>query len=133
MALDRELEAVALAANAPEAAGAETVDPGSIGHPLNMMETLGLRTGELHAALAIDTDDPAFTVEPVTAEDLEAWVTDAEEQSTAAFDGLARARTSATGDAGRSEEHTSELQSLMRISNAVFCLKKKKNTKHQPS
>src|SRR3546814_9670315 len=28
--------------------------------------------------------------------------------------------------AGRSEEHTSELQSLMRISYAVFCLKKKK-------
>src|SRR3546814_4408925 len=31
---------------------------------------------------------------------------------------------------GRSEEHTSELQSLMRISYAVFCLKKKKNTIH---
>src|SRR3546814_2385039 len=33
----------------------------------------------------------------------------------------------------RSEEHTSELQSLMRISYAVFCLKKKKNKheKHQ--
>src|SRR3546814_8903901 len=30
----------------------------------------------------------------------------------------------------RSEEHTSELQSLMRISYAVFCLKKKKNTLH---
>src|SRR3546814_1822637 len=29
--------------------------------------------------------------------------------------------------AGRSEEHTSELQSLMRISYAVFCLQKKKN------
>src|SRR3546814_8779038 len=29
----------------------------------------------------------------------------------------------------RSEEHTSELQSLMRISYAVFCLKKKKNAK----
>src|SRR3546814_2532734 len=29
--------------------------------------------------------------------------------------------------ASRSEEHTSELQSLMRISYAVFCLKKKKN------
>src|SRR3546814_8697592 len=28
----------------------------------------------------------------------------------------------------RSEEHTSELQSLMRISYAVFCLKKKKHT-----
>src|SRR3546814_10034548 len=30
----------------------------------------------------------------------------------------------------RSEEHTSELQSLMRISYAVFCLKKKKSDKH---
>src|SRR3546814_1049877 len=33
-------------------------------------------------------------------------------------------------DGTRSEEHTSELQSLMRISYAVFCLKKKK-TKHK--
>src|SRR3546814_5906479 len=31
----------------------------------------------------------------------------------------------------RSEEHTSELQSLMRISYAVFCLKKKKKTEQQ--
>src|SRR3546814_9720138 len=31
----------------------------------------------------------------------------------------------------RSEEHTSELQSLMRISYAVFCLKKKKNKTNQ--
>src|SRR3546814_5038332 len=31
----------------------------------------------------------------------------------------------------RSEEHTSELQSLMRISYAVFCLKKKHNITHQ--
>src|SRR3546814_5013261 len=34
---------------------------------------------------------------------------------------------SRTYDQGRSEEHTSELQSLMRISYAVFCLKKKNN------
>src|SRR3546814_8427912 len=33
--------------------------------------------------------------------------------------------------ANRSEEHTSELQSLMRISYAVFCLKKKKTTTKQ--
>src|SRR3546814_1297529 len=32
--------------------------------------------------------------------------------------------------ARRSEEHTSELQSLMRISYAVFCLKKKKTKNH---
>src|SRR3546814_8665962 len=38
-----------------------------------------------------------------------------------------RSRTShfAKNPSGRSEEHTSELQSLMRISYAVFCLKKK--------
>src|SRR3546814_6542515 len=35
------------------------------------------------------------------------------------------------GRPGRSEEHTSELQSLMRISYAVFCLKKKKNNNHE--
>src|SRR3546814_3907224 len=41
------------------------------------------------------------------------------------------------GPGARSEEHTSELQSLMRISYAVFCLKTKKHktalsTPHQP-
>src|SRR3546814_7513730 len=35
------------------------------------------------------------------------------------------------GQVGRSEEHTSELQSLMRISYAVFCLTKKKQTTTQ--
>src|SRR3546814_2421523 len=35
----------------------------------------------------------------------------------------------ATSAGSRSEEHTSELQSLMRISYAVFCLKKKKQQK----
>src|SRR3546814_8128273 len=55
----------------------------------------------------------------------------------------ARGRGGATAPAGRSnggdrifasplrsEEHTSELQSLMRISYAVFCLKKKKKLNH---
>src|SRR3546814_1640112 len=36
------------------------------------------------------------------------------------------ARSAAAARDARSEEHTSELQSLMRISYAVFCLKKKK-------
>jgi maltose alpha-D-glucosyltransferase/alpha-amylase len=43
--------------------------------------TLGLRTGQLHDALAMETDDPAFTPEPITDEDLTRWrdavVTDA--------------------------------------------------------
>src|SRR3546814_2314987 len=45
--------------------------------------------------------------------------------------GIARHQRCALGgdkDHHRSEEHTSELQSLMRSSYAVFCLKKKKNT-----
>src|SRR3546814_4771216 len=37
------------------------------------------------------------------------------------------------GEAGRSEEHTSELQSLMRISYAVFCLKKKHTHLYTPT
>src|SRR3546814_4065358 len=49
----------------------------------------------------------------------------------AAENGLAASRRQAQADIGhvgqRSEEHTSELQSLMRISYAVFCLKKKTN------
>src|SRR3546814_5669744 len=40
-------------------------------------------------------------------------------------DDIWRARRTTTGAWQRSEEHTSELQSLMRISYAVFCLKKK--------
>src|SRR3546814_4446144 len=42
------------------------------------------------------------------------------------YRGLERHGTAATHAFIRSEEHTSELQSLMRISYAVFCLKKKK-------
>src|SRR3546814_1680223 len=38
----------------------------------------------------------------------------------------------AVGVDPRSEEHTSELQSLMRISYAVFCLKKKNTHNHHP-
>src|SRR3546814_5146360 len=44
------------------------------------------------------------------------------------FPAAVAAQLRASGLKSRSEEHTSELQSLMRISYAVFCLKKKKNT-----
>src|SRR3546814_10510921 len=51
-----------------------------------------------------------------------------EVQDVAAITAIARARGIVTliDNTWRSEEHTSELQSLMRISYAVFCLKKKK-------
>src|SRR3546814_10026442 len=44
---------------------------------------------------------------------------------------LERSGGSMTGASDRSEEHTSELQSLMRISYAVFCLKKKKQRRRK--
>src|SRR3546814_10315765 len=48
------------------------------------------------------------------------------------LDYLNRLRSQGVTDLRRSEEHTSELQSLMRISYAVFCLKKKnKHNKRQ--
>src|SRR3546814_7028874 len=50
----------------------------------------------------------------------------AEQLDAAAIAVAGRARVQ---PAGRSEEHTSELQSLMRISYAVFCLKKKTSKK----
>src|SRR3546814_1616378 len=49
----------------------------------------------------------------------------------ASFTAFAGAKLSLREAAIRSEEHTSELQSLMRISYAVFCLKKKKNKYNQ--
>src|SRR3546814_7813649 len=50
------------------------------------------------------------------------------DDGTAQRDDTREQRPTGSGVETRSEEHTSELQSLMRISYAVFCLKKKKNT-----
>src|SRR3546814_3500188 len=63
----------------------------------------------------------------------EAGVNDPMPSSMPIVSGRDGARRSGAPSAGRSEEHTSELQSLMRISYAVFCLKKKnkRNRKQQ--
>src|SRR3546814_8858065 len=50
---------------------------------------------------------------------------------TVAFNGDGTLDVPSSSAALRSEEHTSELQSLMRISYAVFCLKKKTDIKQQ--
>src|SRR3546814_6223566 len=51
----------------------------------------------------------------------------ADELERAGISGVILGRVGGHHDRRRSEEHTSELQSLMRISYAVFCLKKKNN------
>src|SRR3546814_8758702 len=64
-------------------------------------------------------------VETASAGQDEARIADAEAEA-------ADARATAeAARAERSEEHTSELQSLMRISYAVFCLKKKRKNKNR--
>src|SRR3546814_8329301 len=63
--------------------------------------------------------------------DASLFVSEAEAALFRGQSGLGADKVRAVGngiDTARSEEHTSELQSLMRISYAVFCLKKKKQT-----
>src|SRR3546814_3677990 len=64
----------------------------------------------------------------------QAWVAEnpgAAGMDLSALDQFAHQAPTVSRQISRSEEHTSELQSLMRISYAVFCLKKKKhNTQH---
>src|SRR3546814_13025478 len=73
-------------------------------------------------------DHCACTVEPVynaeAANDRSTWAGDAA-RFREIWDRMTNGADAGAG--GRSEEHTSELQSLMRISYAVFCLKKKNN------
>src|SRR5690606_17916854 len=63
----RDIETYAMAA----ANGTEGAAP--FAYPLNLAYVPGLRTAELHAALASPTEDEAFTVLPVRKADFRAW------------------------------------------------------------
>src|SRR3546814_9280413 len=60
----------------------------------------------------------------------ESWFDHVTYTSPGSFEDQTRGYLTAGGMSGRSEEHTSELQSLMRISYAVFCLKTKTQHKY---
>ena len=62
---------------------------------LTQAATLGLRTGQLHRALAIDTDDPAFAREPLTRDDLHRLRDAIRDEAGGVFDALARAGANA--------------------------------------
>src|SRR3546814_9920204 len=72
--------------------------------------------------------EPAAVPRPSAQERLSSGIRRAKAASTMAKDAPATPTPTSTpaDSVSRSEEHTSELQSLMRISYAVFCLKKKK-------
>src|SRR3546814_5434000 len=93
-----------------------------------------LRRHKIERLIVVDDDYRAVGL--ITVKDMEK----SEAHPNAAKDAHGRllvGAASTVGDAGyersmRSEEHTSELQSLMRISYAVFCLKKKNHQKATP-
>jgi maltose alpha-D-glucosyltransferase/alpha-amylase len=72
---------------------------------LSLVRTLGVRTGELHAALSRARGDPAFEPEPITPEDVATWAKRARADANATLDRLERRVAtlpeSSRGDASR--------------------------------
>src|SRR3546814_9286413 len=86
----------------PLATGSEDIDRFVSLEPTDREETVGGLTGTVYHLTYVDRNGRRRTEEAVLS------------------------KNPALAELTRSEEHTSELQSLMRISYAVFCLKKKK-------
>jgi maltose alpha-D-glucosyltransferase/alpha-amylase len=59
-----------------------------VGIYLDSAATLGRRTAELHLALSAPTDDPAFSAEPLTSEDIHELLDDLRDRASTAFDAL---------------------------------------------
>ncbi len=91
--LDRALEALLLthpeSENASEDKGLPNV------FPIDVAGKLGQRTAEMHRAFAIDTPDPAFAREPVTAADITAWLEAVRTEAAHAFQALDQAEANA--------------------------------------
>src|SRR3546814_7364005 len=98
-------------------------------HNVRSFDTVARLGGEEFVVVMPDTD---LTVASAVAERLRGYIADKSFPTSDAPDDLAiTISIGVASSLGRSEEHTSELQSLMRISYAVFCLKKKITTPHQ--
>src|SRR3546814_4429913 len=90
------------------------------------VEPLAEGAGEVRVVLVESTLDPVRVQEVIGLGDRFVFVTHGLHAVAVHFDARHLARLGIGDEEARSEEHTSELQSLMRISYAVFCLKKKK-------
>src|SRR3546814_9206466 len=103
------------------------------------VDAVALRDAMTHAAAAFDLNCFAYLSMPHRAEIgpqiistyPSDWTGHYLESRYERLDPVILQASRATEPFERSEEHTSELQSLMRISYAVFCLKKKKKNKHK--
>jgi len=100
-ALQRDLQdfALDLAADHPE-----TEAPPPFAYPLALGALLGRRTAELHRALAIPTEEPAFAVEPIAAADLENWTREALDDVKLMLERLGGARGGLSDDSARMAE-----------------------------
>src|SRR3546814_3893944 len=105
----------------------------AIGVVLHLLVRLVADAHRPHPAIAVERlrlifDQPSFAADAVERLDMPAGriVDDVAQIFEIAFEHVERAEPVQRLHGVRSEEHTSELQSLMRISYAVFCLKKKK-------
>src|SRR3546814_7698215 len=98
--------------------------PGHRGHFYNWFATETLRP--LHPLYVSTVDSGNLTGHLLTLRQGLLAQADAPVLAPATWQGLRDTLALLEEAGGRSEEHTSELQSLMRISYAVFCLKKKR-------
>src|SRR3546814_10465467 len=119
MRAEGEARHLDLVARHPVAVAADRVDLAIVREAAERLRQPPLREGVGRIALVEDRDAADETiVDEIGIEDRQRFG----EEQPLVDDRAARQR------ADRSEEHTSELQSLMRISYAVFCLKKKNKT-----
>jgi len=104
-ALERDLDATALSANSafePQS----TTGTVPFGHPLDLPWRMGIRTAEMHLALATPTDDEAFKVEPASGEDIADWAGDA---ARLAGEAIERLKAAAPTLPGATQELVEEL------------------------
>ncbi len=100
--------------------GHAEAEPEAFSYPLNIGRLLGQRTAELHRAFASPTDDPAFALEPLTAEDLEQWANETAEEAEAVLSRLQDARRGLSeGDAALAEGVLEQRQKLLDRARAV--------------
>jgi len=104
----------------PLRTSAETVPPDVHGAYLALVQTLGVRSAELHVALARSTGDPAFDPEPLVADDLAALRQRALAEAQESFT-LLQARVDQLGDAER-DEARALLQQLERVRARIAAL-----------
>jgi len=91
-ALERQIEDEILAPPAPGNGAPLEGATAQFLYPLDLLRRLGERTGEMHAAFAIETDRDAFRCEPIRRTDIASWVKDLKQEIATAREALSRNR-----------------------------------------